>query len=272
MIKDELGDRMKGHEKVETSRKFISSLPIYARIDGRGFSKFTKGMERPYDQRMTDAMVEVTRYLVEKTHATIGYVQSDEISLLWRPQDDEDSEGFFSGKIQKMTSVLASMAAAKMAVEIRDWEPFCDRLPHFDARVVNLPTPLEAANMMLWRANDAKKNATSMACRAHFSASEMKHKNQEQMIGMMREKGVDFFEYPDQFRNGTYLRRVSELRVLTVEERERIPEKHRPTEDVQFIRSSVKEIEVPPFYTVGNRVEFLFNEADPVVSEKYRGN
>lgn len=267
MIKDELGDRMKGYEKVETSRKFDSSLPIYARIDGRGFSKFTKGMERPYDQRMTDAMVEVTRYLVDKTHADIGYVQSDEISLLWRPLE-ENSEGFFSGKVQKMASVLASMAAAKMAVEIVDWKPFNERMPHFDARVLNLPSETEAANMMLWRANDAKKNATSMACRAHFSANEMKHKNQEDMINMMAEKGVNFFDYPHQFRHGTFLRRVGELRSLTEAERERIPENHRPQEDVMFVRTSVKEISVPAFHTVGNRVDFLFGGAYPIVVDK----
>lgn len=264
MIKDELGDRMKSHEMVETARRLDFSLPIYARIDGRGFSKFTKGMDRPYDQRMTDAMVEVTRYLVEKTHATIGYVQSDEISLLWQTPNEE-SEGFFSGKVQKMVSVLASMAAAKMAVEVRDWEPFCDRLPHFDARVIDLPTKTEAANMMLWRANDAKKNATSMACRAYFSAREMHNKNQEDMIKMMAEKGVDFFDFPHQFRHGTYLRRVSEYRTLTEEERLRIPENHRPDANTMFVRSAVKEIEVPPFYSVKNRVEFLFNGVQPIV-------
>ena len=42
MSTDALGDRMKAYERQETEQRFIPLLPIYARIDGRGFSKFTK--------------------------------------------------------------------------------------------------------------------------------------------------------------------------------------------------------------------------------------
>jgi tRNA(His) guanylyltransferase len=108
MAGDDLGDRMKMLEAQERSRRFLHGLPIYARIDGRGFSKFTKGMERPYDRRMSDAMVGTTKVLVEQTHATIGYVQSDEISLVWIPT--ENGHGWFDGKTMKMTSVLAGLA------------------------------------------------------------------------------------------------------------------------------------------------------------------
>ena len=51
MSTDALGDRMKAYERQETELRFIPLLPIYARIDGRGFSKFTKGFARPYDER-----------------------------------------------------------------------------------------------------------------------------------------------------------------------------------------------------------------------------
>jgi len=57
---------MKEYEAQETARRFLPGLPIYARIDGRGFSKFTKGMDRPYDARMSNAMVSATKVLVAK--------------------------------------------------------------------------------------------------------------------------------------------------------------------------------------------------------------
>ena len=53
---DLFGDRMKAYEAVETDRILDASLPIYARIDGRSFSAFTRGMQRPFDERMTGAM------------------------------------------------------------------------------------------------------------------------------------------------------------------------------------------------------------------------
>ena len=42
MDKTSFGDRMKGYEAVEAKRRFMPLLPIYARIDGKSFSKFTK--------------------------------------------------------------------------------------------------------------------------------------------------------------------------------------------------------------------------------------
>lgn len=260
---DDLGDRMKDHERRETGRKFFVTLPVYARIDGRGFSKFTRGMARPFDSRMTNAMIEVTRYLVKETHATIGYVQSDEISLVWMAPDHE-SDIFFNGKIQKMTSVLASMAAAKMAQVIRGWAPFEDRLPNFDARVLQLPNTHEAANMFLWRVLDAQKNAVSMACRAEYSAKQMHGKGQREMLEMLTAKGVDFDAYPEAFRRGTFVRRTKIERALTPEELDKMPP-HLRDGDPIVTRSEIAVVkDVPAFQRVSNRVEFIFDAADPI--------
>ena len=200
---------------------------------------------------------------MKETHATIGYVQSDEISLVWMAPDYE-SDIFFNGKIQKMTSVLASMAAAKMAQVIRGWAPYEDRLPNFDARVLQLPNTHEAANMFLWRALDAQKNAVSMACRALYSAKQMHGKGQREMLEMIAAKGVDFEGYPAAFRRGTFVRRVKVERALTPEEQAKIPAKLRDG-DLIVTRSEVAVIkDVPAFQRVANRMEFIFNAVDPV--------
>ena len=106
---DKFGDRMKMYEGIEAQRAFMPGLPICVRIDGRAFHTFTRGMQRPYDKAMADAMIETTKYLVQQTYACIGYTQSDEISLVLR----DDAEPLFGGRISKLTSVLASMATAK---------------------------------------------------------------------------------------------------------------------------------------------------------------
>jgi integrase len=53
---DELGDRMKEYESLTESR-LMPLLPTLARVDGRSFHTFTRGMERPYDPRMAQAMI-----------------------------------------------------------------------------------------------------------------------------------------------------------------------------------------------------------------------
>ena len=79
--KDNLGDRIKQYERIETRGKLIPMLPTVVRLDGRSFSKFTKSFE-PFDEDMLQAMVATTKFLVEESNAVIGYTQSDEITLI----------------------------------------------------------------------------------------------------------------------------------------------------------------------------------------------
>jgi len=262
--KDDLGDRMKLLEAVETSRKFDSKLPVYARIDGRGFSKFTKYMQRPFDPLMTRAMIETTRYLVDKTHAAAGYVQSDEISLVW-DGSKTNSNHFFDGKVQKSCSVLASMAAARFAIEyftsFGQWSFDC---PHFDCRVIQMPSRIEAANMMLWRWLDCRKNAISMAARHWFSHKELQNQNSREMVQMLAERGINMQDFPVAFTAGTWLQRVTEDRTMTQDELAAIPPRHRPAADTVITRSSIKEVEMPDFLEVKNREAVIFENAAPI--------
>lgn len=255
---DDFGNRMKAYEAVETDRKLDPHLPIYARIDGRAFSSFTRGMERPFDAGMTDAMIATTKHLVHATHARVGYTQSDEISLVWLA-DAPESDVFFSGKVQKMCSVLASMAAAKFSTQIVPG--YRSRLPHFDCRVFQLPSKDEAANVFLWRAMDARKNAVSMVAQSLFLPKQLHGKDQKAMLAMIAEAGADFEAIPVCFRRGTFIRREVIERTLTDEELARIPEAHRPNGPVA--RSDYPVIDMPAFNEVQNRVEVVFDGAMP---------
>lgn len=267
--RDDFGDRMKAYEAVEASRVLDAGLPIYARIDGRSFSRFTRAMRRPFDERMTETMVGVTKHLVGATYARIGYTQSDEISLVWLA-DAPESELLFGGKVHKLTSVLASMAAASMQHEIRqsfgagDADVLCAALPHFDCRVFSLPSKIEATNTFLWRAMDARKNAVSMATRSVYSAKQMHGKDQAAMRAMLADKGIDFESYPASFKWGTWVRRVHYERAFTGAELERIPEKHRPPADALVTRSEVRAVRMPEFHRVLNRVEVIFDAQQPL--------
>lgn len=258
---DDFGARMKAYEAVETKRALDPKLPIYARLDGRSFSRFTRGMQRPFDAAMTEAMIETAKHLCREADARISYTQSDEISLVWL-FDGERSEPFFGGKMQKMASVLASMAAAKFA---RVCPPgFEDRLPHFDCRVFQIPTKDEAANAILWRAMDARKNAISMVAQSLYSHRQLFRVGQAGMLDMIAEAGFDFDALPARYQRGTFLRRVNVLRELTEDEIGRIPEGRRPTGPV--MRSEIREIEMPLFNRVANRVGVVFDAAEPTLA------
>lgn len=265
--KDDLGDRMKEYEAHETGRRFLSMLPVYARIDGRGFSKFTRGMDKPFDARMSAAMIETTKYLVQQTGALIGFVQSDEISLAWKAPDYKASI-FFDGKITKMTSVLAGMATASFNRAIRDWKPFEDRYPAFDARVLQMPLDYEVANMFLWRSLDAERNSISMAAQAQFSHRELQGKTQKAMYEMLKDAGVRFEDYPEAFRRGTWVKRVTYEQPTMIYDIETRGLSGNGLDiavapGAPVIRSRIDVIPMPSFRYVNNRTEVIFAGAAP---------
>lgn len=263
---DDLGDRMKAYERRETEQRFMNFAPVVARMDGRSFSQWTKGLKRPYDKRLSDVMIEVTRRLVADTGARIGYTQSDEISLVFLV-DEIKQELMFDGKVQKLCSVLASMTTAIFIDEcLRAGGEMARRiakLPNFDARVFQVPTRFEAANAILWREKDACKNAVSMAARSFYEHGDLQGRSGAEMQEMMFAKGQNFNDYPAFFKRGSFLQARSREQELPPEIRAHLGRKGIPSSGT-MVRRTIERIEMPVFSKVENREAVIFDGAEPV--------
>lgn len=269
MSKDTLGDRMKLYEGQEASKILTPLLPILARIDGRSFHTFTKGMRRPFDRGMQKCMAETAKFLLEETQALVAYTQSDEISLMYY-RDRIDSQNFFGGKVHKMVSTLAAMASVHFVKMIPEYFglPWCDALPTFDCRVWTVPNLDEAANVFVWRELDATKNSIAMAARHHFPHSRLQNLDGKQMQELLfQEAGVNWNDYDNHFKRGVYFRRKKVLKKLTAEELSSLPEKHnaRKNPELAVERWVTERVEMPPIRGVKNRPGALFFGEDPVV-------
>lgn len=261
--KTSLGDRMKSYEFPSTSRKAFKGQPMVVRLDGKSFHNFTKGLKRPYDERLSKLMVATTTALVDRFQAKVGYTQSDEISLVWNIECDSSAEFPFDGRFQKMESLLASYATAFFNKKLAEFLPEKeDELPTFDARAFVVPNLMEAYHALLWRQQDATKNAISMAAQSMFSHKQLQKKNGAEMQEMMwSTHGVNFNDYPAFFKRGTFVRRVKRERVLTQAELERLPEAHRPTGPV--VRSGVESMDIW-LSRQPKPLDVLFFDAEPV--------
>jgi tRNA(His) 5'-end guanylyltransferase len=205
--KDSLGDRIKYYESFCTNTKLYHTIPIIVRLDGVAFHTFTKGLNRPFDERLSHCMLETTKFLCKEVNATIGYTQSDEITLVLGTQNF-DSKIYFDAKLFKLTSVLASKATVKFNELIRQNLPEkASKNPVFDCRIFNVPSEEEAINCLIWRQNDAKRNAISMAAQAKFSHKELHGKSSKQMLEMLETNNVDFKKYPGFFKNGVFIKK-----------------------------------------------------------------
>lgn len=261
--KDNLGDKLKDLEQVEAGRKVMKGLPVMARLDGRSFSKFTKGLKRPYDVRMSQLMIDTTKYLVKETQACVGYCQSDEITLCWYFPYESTSEYMFDGKYQKLVSTLAALATAYFNKNLHTIPEKINEVPTFDCRVWQVPTLREVYLNFLWREQDATKNSISMAAHHYFSTSELHKKTGAEKQDMLHSVGVNWNDYPTFFKRGTYVQRQGVAVELDADTLSKIPEGKRPLGGV-VVRSRVVELDMPILSTVANASEVLIY-ADEVI-------
>ncbi len=135
----------------------LPGIHIVARLDGRSFTHLTREVhhfDAPYDLRFRDYMVATTQYLLAESGFQIiyGYTQSDEISLLFHP--DENS---FGRKMRKYDSVLAGECSAKFSLLLEDFASF-------DCRISQLPMLDDVIDYFRWRSEDAHRNALNGHC------------------------------------------------------------------------------------------------------------
>lgn len=261
-----IGDRMKQYENLQKG-KLLPNYPIIARIDGRAFHTVTRKCQRPYDEELSELMQITTICLMEETDAKVGYTQSDEISLLFYPQN-EKSQTIFNGNKQKLDSVLASIATYSFLTEAaklgKSDSKLLERLTppfYFDARSFNVFSKEEVFNYFLWRELDATKNSISMAAQAYYSHKELHGKNSSDKQEMLFQRGVNWNNYPSFFKRGQYFRKTKASLPFSADEIAKLPEKHEARKNPELkVERNVISIWYPPLLTKIENKNFFFEE------------
>jgi tRNA(His) 5'-end guanylyltransferase len=152
---DTLDKQMRRFEQ-SLDRTMLEGIYIVARLDGHGFTRLTKkewDLEKPFDIRFRDAMIETVKHLMNSEFRLIyGYTQSDEISLLFHPKDNT-----FGRKDRKLISILASEASVTFSMHT-------GKAAVFDNRLVPLPTTENVVDYFRWRQEDAHRNSLNSHC------------------------------------------------------------------------------------------------------------
>lgn len=259
---DLFGDRMKAYENKFTSASVSIGQILCVRIDGKGFSKFTKGFKKPFDDRLSDAMISTMKSLVKETHAGIGYTSSDEITLIYTP-GEKASEYMFGGKVSKINSILASMTTGYFNHYLalpREYNEPTGSNAFFDCRAWAVPDLAEASNVLLWRVQDARKNSISSLFRWTAGHSKMHGLSGEEMKALLKsDYFTDWDGLPNKYKYGTYVKPVTVETYLTQAELMKIPEHKRPDAKVLVKRTKIQELDIGFFgdYTLEQRMEYV---------------
>ena len=197
---DALGDRMKGYEACYDIR-MTRRIPIILRVDGRSFHTWTRRncTGRPFDGKFIEAMDHTARTLCsEISGAVAGFVQSDEISVLVRDDMTIETEPMFEKRVQKLSSVAASIATIAFNMRFNSYSAT------FDARVFAVPKA-DVGNYFLWRQMDATRNSVSSLAQSVFGAQRLHGVSCDDMRAMLSESGSPWEALPCRIRMGGML-------------------------------------------------------------------
>ena len=247
-----VSDKVKQWESA-TERRMLSGVPVIARLDGRAFHTFTNGLDRPYDLGFQKAMVDTTIALFADSHPVVAYTQSDEITLVWN-----DCK-YFDARIQKMSSVLASVATFAFNRSKMINIPQKMRIPaYFDCRVFQAPPggPLEC---LLWRQDDAVKNSISAMAQSLYSHRELHGKHSGELQDLIVARGLNWNDTPEHFKRGVFVKRVK--RSKTHEPGTII--EGRDVSGTTYDRYEIEVVSLPPLRRIDNIEGVLFGSEEP---------
>lgn len=197
---DSLGTRIKNYEN-SYRIKLPIRLPLILRLDGCHFHTYTKGLNRPFDDKLINCMNETAKFLCQNIQGCqISYVQSDEISLLLNNFKTLDTQSWYDNNLQKMASVSAAMASAKFT-SISDTIFGKTKLAMFDSRVFLLPKE-EVCNYFIWRQQDSTRNSVQMLARSLYSHKECTDKNNAELQELCFQKGINWNNCPTTQKRG----------------------------------------------------------------------
>lgn len=205
---DDLSTRMKSQYEDRTRYFVPRRTYTIIRLDGKCFSSYTRGLNKPFDNGLSDDMDSAIMNIMPQIQgAKFAYTQSDEISILLTDFEKTTTSAWFDGNIQKMASVAASLMTAHFNLaRNRTWTSNVpkykqegktiaeivkeqDKLAYFDARVFTIPDRIEVMNYLIWRNQGCTKNSISMVAQSEFPHNQLQNKNGNDMINMLIKEG-----------------------------------------------------------------------------------
>lgn len=210
-MSNKLKDRVESYQAA-TDYKLLNRVPLIICVNGRGFSKITQLLDKPYCPKFTECMVStMLRLCTDVEGALFGYQHNDEIVIVTRNDQSNDTNPWYDNKIQKICSVTSSIATMHFNDYAKSAELNVTGEPVFTSQVFVVPTIAEAVNTVIYKQQQNFHTSIQFACLYELIKKYDKNNIREMMSGLnidekvdllAQETEVDFNKYPLPFRRG----------------------------------------------------------------------
>lgn len=179
------------------SEQYIpSDTNLIARLDGRAFHTFTRGLKRPFDATLRETMADTTKALMQKFGASEAFTQSDEITLIWRVRENRNSTGLvehpFSGRTVKLGTLLSSFCTLEFYKLIHHYKS--TSYNGFDCRIYGGDDKV-ADDSLRFRFIDAAANAYQSVAQSLWSQKQLNGVSVQQIKAKLKDEAkIDPFK------------------------------------------------------------------------------
>ena len=216
-----LKERMDEYE-IGSGLKLIKKLPIVIVINGRSFQKLTSLFEKPFSQIFSEIMSAVIiRLAAEVDGNQLIYSFDDEIIIVCRNDQSNQTEQWYDGDIQKIVSTVSSIATIEFnkLSEMGEVKLVGDCI--FSAKTFILPNITEVINYLVSAQQKAFQTAVSSASfhellkkyNSLFKVKEILYNRttSEKIDILKRECDISMDLYPSSFTKGTAAYRIQKI-------------------------------------------------------------
>ena len=211
MLNFKLKDRIESYQN-QSEFKLLNKVPVIIVVNGRSFFKTTSLLDKPYSKIFAQCLASTALKLCTEIEGCIfAYQHNDEIVIISRNDQSNDTSPWFDNKIQKISSIVSSIATLHFNKCIAGSEMNLLGDSHFYCKVFNVPNIAEIINTVIYKQQQNFYTSIHFACFYELLKKYEKDTIKEMISGLTFEEkvsllkeecNINFDQYPNAFRRG----------------------------------------------------------------------
>jgi tRNA(His) guanylyltransferase len=219
-MSNKLRDRIEGYQHL-SDHKLLPRIPLIISVNGRSFSKITNLLDKPYCNKFGECILNTMLKLCNEVEGVLfAYQHNDEIVLVLRNDQNQDTSPWYENNTQKICSVVSSIASLHFNKCCAAIELNLMGEPLFISQIFAVPNIAEAINTIIYKQQHNFHTSIQFACfyelLKKFDKTTIKEMlnglSIDERIDLLRQEcEIDFNNYPISFRRGSMCYRAPQI-------------------------------------------------------------